>query len=116
MRRHHLRHQWTIISDFRHSINARNIMSVPTALKSVLESDAWKMWIEPAGLVREHQSFYSFITTPPMKGCGFDPDLVEAFLKKAVTTKRWRGGGKLFGRTRIWKGMKSYRETKTGRP
>src|SRR5690242_7684416 len=88
-----LRINATMVEAFRNAIIGCNIGNIPSVVKRVIETEAWRYRFE-AGHFYQHESFIDFITTPPLSGCGWEPAKVEALLKQAKadvdTLAAWR--------------------------
>ena len=72
-----------------------NLGNVAPLIARVLDTGAWKKReVSQIGEVVEFDRFIDFIQTPPLRGCGWEPDKVEALLKQAKADKdllrRWR--------------------------
>jgi hypothetical protein len=55
------------------SRGGKSLEQIPGMIKRLLETEAWKKRTIRTGKIVEHTSFYSFLTTPPLDGCGYDP-------------------------------------------
>lgn len=73
--------------------SAGSLENVAPLVKRLLETEAWKkrevpqLGKEPV----EFSNFVDFITTPPLKGCGWPTEKVEALIKDdADTLRMWR--------------------------
>jgi hypothetical protein len=88
-----LKHNTVIVQQFRSSIVRCNINHIPEMVECILTSRAWEERLE-AGHVYKHDNLLSFITAPPLSGCGWEPKTVEALLKQAKSDqdllRRWR--------------------------
>jgi hypothetical protein len=63
--------------------SAGSLENVAPLVKKVLETVAWKKREVPqlGGQIVEFERFADFITTPPLRGCGWPLDKVEALIK-----------------------------------
>jgi hypothetical protein len=57
-----------------------NLANVPALVRGVIETEAWKKR-EQDGEIYEHKTFLSFIESPPLAGCGWPPEKVQALIK-----------------------------------
>lgn len=53
------------------------LADAPVLLRRVLEEEAWREFITQRGDHVVHQTFVSFVATPPLKGLGSDIDLIR---------------------------------------
>ncbi|MCX4740799.1 hypothetical protein [Streptomyces antibioticus] len=56
---------------------ASGLSSVPGLLRQVLEEGSWQHFITMRDEEVRHDSFYTFVTTPPLKGLGASEDLIR---------------------------------------
>jgi hypothetical protein len=57
---------------------------------NILQTEAWRERVHRGKLYR-NDSFLEFITSKPLKGCGWPPEKVEALIKDdAVILEEWR--------------------------
>ena len=72
-----------------------NLGNVAPLIARVLDTGAWKRReVTQIGEIVQFDRFIDFIQTPPLRGCGWEPEKVEALLKQAKADKdllrRWR--------------------------
>ncbi len=72
-----------------------NLGNVAPLIARVLDTGAWKKReVAQIGEVVQFDRFIDFIRTPPLRGCGWEPEKVEALLKQAKADqdllRRWR--------------------------
>lgn len=53
------------------------LQDVPGLLVKVLENEVWREFPTPRGQVAKHDTFVSFVTTPPTQGLGANVDLLR---------------------------------------
>ena len=62
----------------------------PQSVRAVIETGAWRER-EVDGRIVKHDRFIDFIKQPPRRGCGWEPEKVEALIKDDPDTLRlWR--------------------------
>jgi hypothetical protein len=72
-----------LVQEFRHSVEFCTLGHVPTMVKRILQTGAWRERYEMGRRI-PFEKFSKFITTSPDKGgCGMDPDHVEALINKS---------------------------------
>lgn len=69
-----------------------SLVNVPPLVKRLLVTDAWKeREVQQLGEIVRFDSFAAFIQTPPLRGCGWPLEKVEALIKDdAETLRLWR--------------------------
>jgi len=73
------------------SRGGKSLDQIPTMVRRLLETGAWKKRTIRTGKVVEHSSFYSFLTSPPLSGCGYDPAKIVKLISGDVETLTlWR--------------------------
>jgi len=68
-------HSW------KRAVNGCNLKDVPYILRRLLSTGAWRERYECGQIIR-FDYFYDYITTKGPKGCGWEPEVVEALLEK----------------------------------
>ena len=69
----------------------RALSEVPSIVSNILVSGAWKRRAIRTGEIITHNRFVDFITTKPLAGCGWKPDMVESLIRdNAETLVLWR--------------------------
>jgi hypothetical protein len=75
-----LKQNGVLVDKFCDAVFNCNIEHIPGIVKELIQTGAWrKRWC--ALMIYENESFKEFITEPPRKGCGWQPEKVEALLK-----------------------------------
>jgi len=73
------------------SRGGKSLEQIPGMIKRLLETEAWKKRTIRTGKIVEHTSFYSFLTTPPLDGCGYDPVKIRKLISDdPETLVLWR--------------------------
>lgn len=73
------------------SRGGKSLDQIPTMVRRLLETGAWKKRTIRTGKVVEHSSFYSFLTSPPLNGCGYDPAKIVKLISGDIETLAlWR--------------------------
>ena len=73
------------------SRGGKSLEQIPGMIKRLLETGAWRKRTIRTGKIVEHASFYSFLTTPPLNGCGYDPaKILKLISDDAETLVLWR--------------------------
>jgi hypothetical protein len=73
------------------SRGGKSLEQIPGMIKRLLETGAWRKRTIRTGKIVEHTSFYSFLTTPPLNGCGYDPaKILKLISDDAETLVLWR--------------------------
>ena len=69
-----------------------SLMNVPPLVKRLLVTGAWKeREVQQLGEIVRFDSFAAFIQSPPLRGCGWPLEKVEALIKDdAETLRLWR--------------------------
>src|SRR6516225_5277398 len=82
----------TIVTAFRHVVATCNINNIPSVVADLLDTGAWRIFL--AGMqLHQHTNFLEFIRNPPYQGCGWDPEMVEALIRKSgdqIALMKWR--------------------------
>jgi hypothetical protein len=73
------------------SRGGKSLEQIPGMIKRLLETEAWKKRTIRTGKIVEHTSFHSFLTTPPLDGCGYDPVKIRKLISDdPETLVLWR--------------------------
>jgi hypothetical protein len=78
------REKGSLVESLWHAVSDANgsMSNVPGLVRRVIETEAWRER-EYRGKTYQHPNLLSFITSKPLAGCGWEPEVVEALLEKA---------------------------------
>lgn len=85
-----LKRNGDLVESFWNAVDHCSINRIPAIVREVITSGAWRKR-RFRNKVYEHEKFLDFITTPPLAGCGWEPDKVAALLGNDVEVlAMWR--------------------------
>ena len=70
---------WSVVASLGRALTMGGsaLEDVPGLLVKVLEHEVWREFPTPRGQVAKHDTFASFVTTPPTQGLGASVDLIR---------------------------------------
>lgn len=74
-----LRGNGHVVESLGHAISSgeHGLATVPGLVKRVISEGSWREFVTKRGELVEHESFISFVTTPPLRGLGSDLALLR---------------------------------------
>lgn len=74
-----LRGNGHVVESLGHAISSgeHGLSTVPGLIKRVISEGSWREFVTKRGELVEHESFGSFVTTPPLRGLGSDLALLR---------------------------------------
>lgn len=74
-----LRGNGHVVESLGHAISSgeHGLSTVPGLIKRVISEGSWREFVTKRGELVEHESFASFVTTPPLRGLGSDMALLR---------------------------------------
>lgn len=74
-----LRGNGHVVESLGHAISSgeHGLSTVPGLVKRVITEGSWREFVTKRGELVEHESFASFVTTPPLRGLGSDMALLR---------------------------------------
>lgn len=88
-----LRDKGSLVQGFWDAVNrgTGSLANVAPLVRRIIETGAWRERVHD-GTTFTNDTFLDFIVDPPLKGCGWQPDKVEALIKdEPETLALWRG-------------------------
>lgn len=88
-----LRDKGSLVQGFWDAVNrgTGSLANVAPLVRRIIETGAWRERVQD-GKTFTNDTFLDFIVDPPLKGCGWQPDKVEALIKdEPETLALWRG-------------------------
>ena len=82
-----------LVAQFRHEVINCNIARIPRRLRHLIDTEGWKIFLASPNQMYQHEFFVEFIRGVPLKGCGWEPRMVEALIEKSGdqdTLRLWR--------------------------